>query len=63
MQAASEAIQSVVGQKGDKPGPFERGYQPEPKEEKAAQGGDDSRPPGKQWTMKGAPRLSTLAAR
>ncbi|GAA5999574.1 uncharacterized protein JCM10292_004239 [Rhodotorula paludigena] len=61
MQAASEAIQSVVGQKGDKPGPFERGYQPEPKEEKAAQGGDDSRPPGKQWTMKDTPIDDILA--
>ncbi|GAA5906249.1 hypothetical protein JCM6882_006086 [Rhodosporidiobolus microsporus] len=48
-----EALKSALGQ--EPKGQFEQGYKPDPAAEKAAQGGDDSRPPGKQHVMQDTP--------
>ncbi len=56
MQAAADSIKSAVtGEKTSAEGlkEYQRGYKPEPKTEKELQGGEGSRPPGKQIVMKG----------
>lgn len=63
MQATTDAIKNVVS--GEKTSSstgglkeYQRGYKPEPKAEKEAQGGEGSRPPGKQSVMIGAYTLA-----
>ncbi|KAJ8293853.1 NADPH-dependent aldehyde reductase 1, chloroplastic [Rhodotorula toruloides] len=68
MQAAADAVKSAVQNTGasssgsstvqDK---FSQGWKPDANAEKAAQGGDDSRPPGTQHTMKDKPVDDILA--
>lgn len=70
MQAAADAVKSAVQNTGasssgsstvqDK---FSQGWKPDANAEKAAQGGDDSRPPGTQHTMKGASPFPFLPTR
>ncbi|GAA5950447.1 hypothetical protein JCM10213_003581 [Rhodosporidiobolus nylandii] len=55
MQAATDAVKSALGQDESARGQFEQGYRPNPTAEKEAQGGPDSRPPGKQHTMNERP--------
>ncbi|POY72177.1 hypothetical protein BMF94_4814 [Rhodotorula taiwanensis] len=66
MQAATDAIKNVVS--GEKTSSstgglkeYQRGYKPEPKAEKEAQGGEGSRPPGKQSVMIDQPLDDILA--
>lgn len=60
MQAAADAVKSAVQNSGSSAGSstaqekFSSGWKPDANAEKEAQGGDDSRPPGKQHTMNGA---------
>lgn len=62
MQATAQAVKDVLSSDDSsskpKPGQFDRGYQPDPTASKESQGGDDSRPPGVQRTMPGAPPCS-----
>ena len=67
MQSAVDALKSVMSSStsGDAqvPKQFEHGFKPDADKGKEAQGGDDSRPPGKQHTMPGecvAPSHSTV---
>lgn len=57
MQSAVDALKSVMSSStsGDAqvPKQFEHGFKPDADKGKEAQGGDDSRPPGKQHTMPG----------
>ncbi|BGP56454.1 hypothetical protein JCM8202_001806 [Rhodotorula sphaerocarpa] len=64
MQAAADSIKSAVtGEKTSAEGlkEYQRGYKPEPKTEKELQGGEGSRPPGKQTVMKDKPLDDILA--
>ena len=56
MQAAADTLKAAVtGEKTSATGlkEYQRGYKPDPKAEKQAQGGEGSRPPGKQTVMLG----------
>ncbi|GAA5987537.1 hypothetical protein JCM10908_001998 [Rhodotorula pacifica] len=64
MQAAADTIKAAVtGEKTSATGlkEYQRGYKPEPKAEKEAQGGEGSRPPGKQSVMIDQPLDDILA--
>ncbi|KAG0657431.1 hypothetical protein C6P46_006505 [Rhodotorula mucilaginosa] len=64
MQAAADTLKAAVtGEKTSATGlkEYQRGYKPDPKGEKEAQGGEGSRPPGKQTVMLDQPLDDILA--
>lgn len=64
MQAAADTVKAAVtGEKTSATGlkEYQRGYKPNPKGEKEAQGGEGSRPPGKQTVMLDQPIDDILA--
>ncbi|GAA5879666.1 hypothetical protein JCM3774_002400 [Rhodotorula dairenensis] len=64
MQAAADTLKAAVsGEKTSAAGlkEYQRGYKPDPKAEKEAQGGEGSRPPGKQSVMHDQPLDDILA--
>ncbi|GAA6028587.1 hypothetical protein JCM8097_007296 [Rhodosporidiobolus ruineniae] len=50
--SAIDTIKTALGSEGStQPSQYQQGYQPNAEKEKAGQGGEGSRPPGKQYGM------------